>query len=107
MKKLLIVHLTAFIGILMLLFALYIADLSRGTTQRAPAAAQVTLNIFGATFLATAVAIWLYAWYVVIKAWKRQAIERNLAALALLLIGNVFGGYYILYKNHEAAKKNE
>ncbi|PYL63715.1 MAG: hypothetical protein DMF25_09640 [Verrucomicrobia bacterium] len=98
MKKVVFVHIAAFVGMLILMFALYIrVDLSHNTWKRAPIALEVILDMFGFLFLITALLLWLWAWCVLIKHWNTQTTERNLIGLAALLIGNILGAYFVLY----------
>src|SRR5882724_8323191 len=98
MKKLIIVHIAAFAGMLVLMFVLYIrVDLTHNASKRAPAPLEVSLDILGLVFLITALLLWLWAWCVLIRHWNVQTTERNLIGLAALLIGNILGAYFVLY----------
>src|SRR2546429_9594208 len=98
MKKLVIVHIAAFVGIFILMFFLYIRiDLSHNVPTRAPIPLEAALDTFGVIFLITALLLWLWAWCVLIKHWSTQTTERNLIGLAALIIGNIFGAYFVLY----------
>ncbi|SRR6266404_6051033 len=98
MKKVVFVHIAAFVGVLILMFVLYVlVDLTDNTSKRAPIALEVILDLFGFLFFITALLLWLWAWCVLIRQWNTQTIERNLIGLAALLIGNIVGAYFVLY----------
>jgi formate hydrogenlyase subunit 3/multisubunit Na+/H+ antiporter MnhD subunit len=102
-KKLIALHIGSFVGVFILMLVLYIiVDLIK-VTPEAPFLIKVCLDILGVIFLTTAFLLWLWAWFVLIKQWKTQAIEKNLLAVAALLIGNIFGAYFVLYVHQRDA----
>jgi len=107
MKKLILLHISAFIGIFVLMITLYIIDLTIGISIRAPMPIEIGLDVMRVVFLTTAMLLWFWAWYILVKQWNAQSTEQNLIGLAALLIGNIFGAYFVLYVYKRDCKNRE
>ena len=105
MKKLIIIHIASFIGIFLFMLGLYFFTPGNAVSNHVPVPIEVSLDIVGIVFLITAMLIWLLAWWVLVKQWNAQTIEQNLVAIAALIIGNIFGAYFVLYVHREKPRK--
>ena len=99
MKKVVIVHFISFCGILVLLFMLHLRDVFNGFSQRAPFLVELALSSCGFVFLITAGVIWVRAWYKIVKNWSNRSLEQNLLMCVFMVLGNILGGYFVLYRD--------
>ena len=107
MKKIVILNVLTFALVFLILAGLYIADLVRGVSCRAPMPIEVLLNILGVVFLITAILVWLFAWGVLIRRWSSQSFWVNMLTFAVLCFGNVLGAYLVLYVFNRDAERDK
>lgn len=107
MKKIVIINVLTFVLMFFTLAGLYISDLVRGVSCRAPVPIEVLLNVLGVVFLITAILVWFFAWGVLIRRWSSQSFWVNMLTFAVLCFGNVLGAYLILYVFNRDADRDK